>query len=320
MKKKAMIGAVLAIVALILLSLTFVTPWYGVTIDMEAEGETATIDTDFYFDESEMTTDIPGEDEETETEEYDEDDEPTSVFHNTRIFVVVAIIGTALGIIGALLVAINKLSPKIGAMLVLIGFIFAIIAPTYMMIQLPDAIGEEIEDGEDDLGGVDFLEGMADDFFGSESGTTTFGFVEVEYDASWGGTTAWFLAIVAAVLNILALGMVVTTKSGPERMTTQRYQQQEPQQQYVRQQEPQEAEQQYPQDEEWGQEQPQQQEGWEQQPQQQTQQQPQAQQQQQPSPPPQQPQQSNTCPDCGQPIRYIEEYDSWYCDNCQEYK
>ncbi len=302
MKKKAMIGAVLAIVALILLSLTFVTPWYGVTLEVETEEGTGTMDTDFYFDEMEVTTDAPGEDEETDTEEYEEDEEPTSVFHNTRIFVIVAIIGTILGMIGAVVVAMNKLSPKIGALLVLVGFIFAIIAPVYLMVELPDAIEEE---------GAP-VDGMEESFFGSEE--TEFG------DYSWGGTTAWFLAIVAAVLNILALGMVITTKSGPERMTTQRYQQQEPQQQYVRQQEPQEAEQQYPQDEEWGQEQPQQQEGWEQQPQQQTQQQPQAQQQQQPSPPPQQPQQSNTCPDCGQPIRYIEEYDSWYCDNCQEYK
>ncbi len=26
------------------------------------------------------------------------------------------------------------------------------------------------------------------------------------------------------------------------------------------------------------------------------------------------------CPDCGQRIRFIDEYDSWYCDTCQEYK
>ncbi len=43
--------------------------------------------------------------------------------------------------------------------------------------------------------------------------------------------------------------------------------------------------------------------------------------QQQPQPgQPQRTQQSNLCPDCGQPIRYVEEYDSWYCDRCQDYK
>jgi len=52
----------------------------------------------------------------------------------------------------------------------------------------------------------------------------------------------------------------------------------------------------------------------------QTQQQ-QQQQQQQPTPPPQQQQQQeNQCPDCSGEMRYIDEYDRWYCDNCQEYK
>jgi len=28
----------------------------------------------------------------------------------------------------------------------------------------------------------------------------------------------------------------------------------------------------------------------------------------------------NLCPDCGGKLRYINEYDRWYCDRCQEYK
>ena len=27
-----------------------------------------------------------------------------------------------------------------------------------------------------------------------------------------------------------------------------------------------------------------------------------------------------SCPDCGSDVRWIEDYDSWYCDNCKEYK
>lgn len=44
------------------------------------------------------------------------------------------------------------------------------------------------------------------------------------------------------------------------------------------------------------------------------------QQQQQPSPPPQKENQDNQCPDCNGQMRYINEYNQWYCDNCQEYK
>ena len=54
------------------------------------------------------------------------------------------------------------------------------------------------------------------------------------------------------------------------------------------------------------------QQSFQQQPQQQEQQQPQ--QQQQPK------QTQNPCPDCGGQMRYIEEYERWYCDDCQEYK
>ncbi len=26
------------------------------------------------------------------------------------------------------------------------------------------------------------------------------------------------------------------------------------------------------------------------------------------------------CPECGRSMRYINQYDKWYCDNCQDYK
>lgn len=36
---------------------------------------------------------------------------------------------------------------------------------------------------------------------------------------------------------------------------------------------------------------------------------------QQQSSPPQKP-----CPDCGQSMRFVDQYEKWYCDNCQDYK
>jgi len=295
MKKKAMIGAVFAIVALILLSLTFVTPWYYFDLEMEVEGQESTIESRNYFDEAEVTTQIADGDEETETEEYDEDDESTSVFHNTRILIIVAIIGTALGIAGAFVVSLGKLSPKIGSLLILVGLIFALIAPVYMMIELPDAIEEDMED---DIGpGFEFMESLGESFFGSESGTTTTEFgATVEYDSSWGGTTAWFLSLAAAAVNLIALSLVITTRPGPEIMGHQGYRQQQPVQREPR------SSQQYQ-----GPEKQSQVHQQERQPRQQGQ-----------ADAPQQ--QSHPCPDCGRPIRYIQEYDSWYCDTCQEYK
>lgn len=45
---------------------------------------------------------------------------------------------------------------------------------------------------------------------------------------------------------------------------------------------------------------------------------PQQQQYQQPPPPPQQ--QGQQCPDCRSGMRYVSDYNRWYCDRCQGYK
>lgn len=38
-----------------------------------------------------------------------------------------------------------------------------------------------------------------------------------------------------------------------------------------------------------------------------------------PPPTPQQQQQQNTCPTCGKPMRFVQEHQRWYCDNCKKY-
>jgi len=43
-------------------------------------------------------------------------------------------------------------------------------------------------------------------------------------------------------------------------------------------------------------------------------------QQQQRQPPPPSNQTAKNCQDCGGQMRYIEEYNRWYCDGCEEYK
>lgn len=84
------------------------------------------------------------------------------------------------------------------------------------------------------------------------------------------------------------------------------------QQQQGSQQQPQQTEQRgWQQSEQQTQQQPQQQQGWGQTPPTSQQQQPKQQQSQQ---------QQNNCPTCGGQLRYIQEYNRWYCDSCQEYK
>ena len=39
-----------------------------------------------------------------------------------------------------------------------------------------------------------------------------------------------------------------------------------------------------------------------------------------PPPPPPPKEEEDSCPDCGSEMRYIDQYDRWYCDDCREYK
>ncbi|MEF8874716.1 MAG: hypothetical protein V5A88_08640 [Candidatus Thermoplasmatota archaeon] len=270
MDEKIMIGTIVAIVAVILLAVTFVTPWYNVSMESSGDGGGGEFSSDMYFTEVETTTNGN-----TETEDYEDGSEFESVMNLTRIFTVVAVIGSVIGLMGALLVGLGKLDKKIGAFLAIIGVIFAFVAPLYMMVDLPNAFDEE-------AGSVYGDEGPHESFFGSsteeEMGT--------EIETSWGPSVAWYLALVAGVLNIIVLVLVFLSSPASASQPEGGYYQQQPGQQRGAAGGPQQ------------QQQPQQQQptggGAE--------------------------ETANTCPTCNQELRYIEDYDRWYCDNCQEYK
>ncbi|MFW5946506.1 MAG: hypothetical protein ACOCSJ_00715 [Candidatus Natronoplasma sp.] len=311
---KIKIGGIIAVIAVLILVISLGMPWYTFTEEDE-DGETGT---------QRRSLDI------LPIYSHSERDISENQTTTMSITSAMATVGTGASVLSLLFIGIaigsdNKKHAKIGAVLMVIGLIFAIIAPIYMMISYPDAIlGDQYEGDEDNL--PEDQDTPAESFFGSE---TSEGWEGQEVEESWGGGLGWFMSLIGGIILVISLILVALgAKSTPQRrpaigagMTQPRQQDQQWGQQ---QQEPQE---QYPQEEEWTQEpQPRQmqeeqsqQVGWAQQSQQQ--QPTQQPRQQQVHPGPQQTQQeSHTCPDCGQSIRYIEEYNSWYCDNCQEYK
>ncbi len=202
-KKKVVAGLGLTIVALVLLSFTFLLPWYNYSIEPEDDDRATSLD--LYFDEMEISSeDYDGTD--TERDEYPEDFEPADVLNMSKIFVMISIFFTALGSVGAFIVATGKLSPKVGAVLVLIGFIIALIAPVYMMVSLPDAWNEEEFYSSESGPHESFFGSSNEDIYGSN------------FHLSWGGTYSWFMSIAAGILNLVAFGTIYTTKSMPERM------------------------------------------------------------------------------------------------------
>ncbi len=314
---KIKIGGVIAIIAVLMLVVSLGMPWYTITHEYE-EGESTN---------QRMSLDL--------LPRYSHSEEDTPIENQTTTFSItswIATVGTGASVLSLLFIGIaigsdSKKHAKIGTVLLVIGLIFAIIAPIYLMISYPNAVLGDEYDGDEEQIPEERDDTRAESFFGSDSYEDWRG----EIDESWGGGIGWFMSLIGGILLVLSLILVAlagksTPQQGPVRgagMTQPRQNQGWSQQQ-------QGPREQYPQEEEWTQEPQQQrmqeeqpkQQGWAQQSQQQQVQQQPSQQprQQQTQPGTQQTQQSNTCPDCGQPIRYIEEYNSWYCDSCQEYK
>jgi len=197
MKKRAMIGAGLAVAVILILVFSFYTPWYNYNTEGPTEeDEVISIERDFYLNEMEVT-----ENRESETLDYDEEglNEINSMFRYTEILVMIAVVGSILGLLGAIFVGLDMIKPKIGGTLAIIGIIFALTAPFYMWWSLADAFENDME--TDEVGphrGRSYFMGRG-----------TIG----EEERSWGPGIGWFLAIAAGILNMFVSNFTKTAKS-----------------------------------------------------------------------------------------------------------
>jgi predicted RNA-binding Zn-ribbon protein involved in translation (DUF1610 family) len=212
MLKRALVGIILVLLALILIGASLVMPWYKNESKMSGNGMSASISLDYYFDHAKFSSDFPdagGIYINASSEELSYDDEPVrnfnfpKTFGMTRVIVILGLLGCIFGLFGAALVALGKLKPSIGALIVFIALILCIIAPIYLMAALPSAFEA---DGMTMPGGDDLT------FFGSEKESLSGGTQEF----IWGPTIGWFLAIFAVIFNIFALILVATSKPEPK--------------------------------------------------------------------------------------------------------
>ncbi len=238
MKTKLMISLLLAVVAVVLLVMTFFTPWYSANMKSEYSYEpyyegyyedgyqeqeysseySSEGDTKLYFGRSESTMKtVSGtyKDTSKESSSYDSEYTITPVMRNTRLFVVIAIIATVIGIAGIMFVEMNRLDPKIGAIIIAIGFIFALLAPLYMMTSLPGAIKDDSNVGGNIVYFGSVIEKMGEQFFGKDDSDIE----GMKTEALWGGSTAWYLALIAAFINLVAVFPLLLYKAIKEEDT-----------------------------------------------------------------------------------------------------
>lgn len=208
MQKKALVGTVFVLIALILIGLSLTMPWFSTKSEYPSSTLSEDQSEDYYLDHIEGGTSgfkIKVEYDNDQFKDYNF----VQTFQTTQIIVIVGLICGIFGLIGAAMVSVGKLSSKMGTLLVLLTVILVIIAPIYLMFTLPGAFKEDFKD----QGSSPPSEKIETDFFGSATveeeelfgGTIT-------YDVSWGGGLGWFLAIIAMVMCVIALPLVAKSK------------------------------------------------------------------------------------------------------------
>jgi hypothetical protein len=223
MQKRALVGMIFVLVALIMFGISLAMPWYYWEVKISGPGGSATATVVYYLDHFEINE--LGESIEFNYEDENiEDMHFSQTFRTTQIISLMGIIGCILGLIGAAMVMLEKISSKIGALLVLIAVIFSLIAPIYLMIALPGAFKEDADEpsvsishGENitvTLGDIHSKK-MGTDFFGSDKNETQSMGVELTEEYTWGGSTGWFLTFFAAIICIIALFLVAMSKPTP---------------------------------------------------------------------------------------------------------
>lgn len=206
MQKRALVGTILVFIALIMVGLSLVVPWYYSEVTISGFGNIEGINIDYYLDHA--YAELPGDSEELSYDnETAKDYNWVQTFKTTQILAFLGIIGCFMGLIGAAMVMSEKLNSKAGAVLVLLAVILSLIAPLYLMFTLPNAIDKDAEEE----GAISFQEDMRKDFFGSGKEEL----MGISMEASWGGSTGWFLTIFAAIICIIALILVAISKPVP---------------------------------------------------------------------------------------------------------
>lgn len=203
MQKRALVGTIFVLVALFMFGLSLIVPWYYSEVKMSGLGISESINIDYYLDHA--YAEVPGDSEELSYDnETAEDYHWVQTFKTTQILAFLGVLGCFIGLIGATMVTSEKLNSKAGAVLVLLAVILSLIAPLYLMFTLPNAFEK---DAEEETGAI-LSEDMRRDFFGS--GTEEL--MGMNMEASWGGSTGWFLTIFAAIICIMALIFVAISK------------------------------------------------------------------------------------------------------------
>lgn len=188
-------GVVLGVLGIVLALVAFVGPWWTVNTEASVLGFSAKGSAEFRLFGG--TTTIQSSFlNQTNTTDYRNEPQTGSVFFIGAMFTALALL---LGVGMVSLAALSGPRPsfrRLGALLGILAFLLALVAPLYVMAQLPNAVNQDSGAGT----GLTTISG----FWGSQSST----FFGASANVSWAAGWAWFVVLIAAVLFLVgSLGL-----------------------------------------------------------------------------------------------------------------
>lgn len=213
MQKRALIGTILVLIALVMIMSSLFMPWYKIEMSVSGLGLSTVATIEYYLDHNvtEMKSDFIG-DAKIETSYSNErlrETKAAQTFKTTQTLVYLGIIGCIFGLIGTVMVMLNKIGRGMGTLLVIIALILSIFAPLYLMFTLPNAFSEDsLAESESST-----QSSVEEDFFGSEK----YEALGVSAEISWGPAIGWFLALFAMLLCIPSLFLVIISSPTPRK-------------------------------------------------------------------------------------------------------
>ncbi len=191
------LGVVLGVVAIILAVVGMAGPWWTESFSASALGITVNGNADFGLF-GVTTTTATGHSNTTNSSSYNDSPHVGSVF---SLGMVLLILGVVLGIgMVGLAVMPNPRFRKFAAILGVLAFLFALLAPIYVMSALPDAVNT-------DSGSTSSFTTVSG-FWGAKS-SSVFGF---SASVSWGAGWDWFIPLVAAVLFLVGAIVILAAR------------------------------------------------------------------------------------------------------------
>ena len=199
--KKPIIAMIFVLLAVIMIGVTLMMPWWGMSIDSAGtKGYYNFKLTGFEMSVGGLTVSGSYNEKILGTNSFkDTSPKTVGVFDTMMYLTIIVLIMAILGIIFVVLAMTGKIKPKIAAIILIISFIIALLTPVLFAVQLPAAIKD------DSQGSTNSPEG----FMGTKTNTTG----NVTTTLNWGPQLGWILMLVGVVFLILGASTMFGAES-----------------------------------------------------------------------------------------------------------